>query len=125
MNEKDNSSNGLLKIVVDSFREDINEMESVMTVMIINDPKLQFNDEYSLLERGEEVQKGSERYILSSSRENGVIKMRTKLTNSEVSPEQMRHPIILAKGSRLAELIMMDSHVNQLRSGPEQTKKNG
>ena len=48
MNDKDNSSitNGLLKIVADSFREDINEMESVMTVMIINDEKLQFNDEY-------------------------------------------------------------------------------
>ena len=62
MNEKDGSSisNGQLKIVADSFREGINEMESVMTVMIINDQKLHFNDEYSLLENGEEIEKSSE-----------------------------------------------------------------
>ena len=42
MNDKDDSliSDGLLKIVADSFREDINEMEIVMIVMIINDQKL-------------------------------------------------------------------------------------
>ena len=45
--------------------------------------------------------------------EDGVIKMQTRLTYSELLPEQIKHPIILGKGSRLAELVIMDAHVNQ------------
>ena len=111
------------KELANKLAEDINEMESVMNLMIINDQKLQFSDEYSLLERGKEVGKGSELYNFSPFMENGVIKMRTRLTHSELLPEQMRRPTILIKSSRLAELILMDSHVSQLHSGPEQTKR--
>ena len=49
--------------------------------------------------------------------------MKTRLTYSELLPEQMKHPIILGKGSRLAELVIMDAHVTQLHAGPEQTKR--
>ena len=35
----------------------------------------------------------------------------------------MKHPVILAKDSRLAELVIMDAHVTQLHAGPEQTKR--
>ena len=54
--------------------------------------------------------------------EDGVIKMQTRLTYSELLPEQMKHPIILGKGSRLAELVIMDGHITRLHAGPEQTK---
>ena len=49
--------------------------------------------------------------------------MYTRLENSETLPEQTKHPIILAKESRVAELIIIDSHIQQLHSGPEQTKR--
>ena len=49
--------------------------------------------------------------------------MQTRLTYSELLPEQMKHPIILGKGFRLAELVTMDAHVTQLHAGPEQTKR--
>ena len=55
--------------------------------------------------------------------EDGVIEMQTRLTYSELLPKQMKHPIILGKGSRLAELVIMDAHVTQLHAGPEQTKR--
>ena len=41
---------------------------------------------------------------------------------SELLPEQMKHPIILGKGSRQTEVVIMDAHVTQLHAGPEQTK---
>ena len=45
-----------------------------------------------------------------------------RLMYSELLPEQMKHPIILGKGSRQTEVVIMDAHVTQLHAGPEQTK---
>ena len=54
---------------------------------------------------------------------DGIIKMKTRLTYSELLPEPMKHPIIFGKGSRLSELVIMDTHATQLHAGPEKTKR--
>ena len=94
-----------------------------MNVMIKNAPKRVFCEEYFKLKEGNDVDKASELYHLSPSMEDGIIKMQTKLTHSELPSEQMKHPIILGKGSRLAELVIMDAHITQLHAGPEETKR--
>ena len=75
------------------------------------------------MEEGNDVEKTSELFDLSPFMEDGIIKMQTRLTYSELLPEQMKHPVILQKDSCLAELVIMDAHVTQLHAGPEQTKR--
>ena len=99
------------------------KIDTVMKLMITNDQKIVFGEDYCKLEEGNDVDKTSELYDLSPFMEDGIIKMQTRLTYSELLPEQMKHPIILGKGSRLAELVIMDAHVTQLHAGPEQTKR--
>ena len=82
-----------------------------------------FGENYYKLQEGNDVDKTSQLNDLSSFIEDGGIKMQTRLTYSELLPEQMKHPIILGKGSRLAELVLMDAHITQLHAGPEQTKR--
>ena len=55
--------------------------------------------------------------------EDGIIKMRTRFAYSDTLPSQMKHPTILGKGSRLAELVIMDAHVTQLHAVSEETKE--
>ena len=91
--------------------------------MIINDQKLGFGSKYDQLERGEDIKKSSELYPLSPFMEDGVIKMRSRLEKSDILPEQMKYPTILKSKSRLADLIIMDSHARQLHGGPEIVKR--
>ena len=99
------------------------ELDAILDIMIINDQKTHFIDEYTQLQQEEDVGKNSHIYALSPFLEEGIIKMQTRLAYSDLLPEQMKYPIILAKKSRLAELIIMDSHIQQLHAGPEQTKR--
>ena len=55
--------------------------------------------------------------------EDRIIKMQARQTYSELLPEEMKHSIILGKGSRPAELVMMDAHVIQWHARTEQTKR--
>lgn len=53
--------------VEDSFSEDKNVMERIMTVIVIHDQKQQFNGDYTLVEREEEAGKTSY-YLAKCSR---------------------------------------------------------
>ena len=103
--------------------ESSEKINIVMKLMIENDQKLTFGDDYKKLEEGKDVEKTSELYNLSPFMEDGIVKMQTRLTYSEILLEQMKHQVILAKDSRLAELVIMDAHVTQLHAGPKQTKR--
>ena len=94
-----------------------------MKLMITNDQKIAFGEDYHKLEDGNNVDKTSELYDLSQFMEDGIIKTQTMLTYSELLPQQIKRPIILRKGSRLAELVIMNANVTQLHAGPEQTKR--
>ena len=58
------------------------------------------------MEEGNDVDKTSELYDLSPFMEDRIIKMQTRLMYSELLPEQMKHPILLWKGSRKVELVI-------------------
>ena len=99
------------------------ELEAILNVMVINDQKTHFMTEYEQLQRGKDVDPTSTLYDLSPFMEDGVIKMRTRLTRMDILPEQLKHPTILARDSKLSELLIMDSHVRQIHAGPEQAKR--
>ena len=56
------------------------KIDTVMKLMIINDQKLTFGDDYKRLEEGKDVEKTSELFDLSPLKEDGIIKMQTRLT---------------------------------------------
>ena len=97
------------------------KIDTVMKLMITSDQKIAFGEDYCKLEEEDEVDKTSELYDLSPFMEDGIIKMRANVTYTDILTEQMKHPTILRKESRLAELVIMNSHVTPLHAGPEQT----
>ena len=52
-----------------------------------------------------------------------VIKMNSRLSDAKLLPEQTKFPIILAKDSRLADLIIIKQHTINAHSGPQATHK--
>ena len=50
--------------------------------------------------------------------------MQSRLGNAYQMPEQMKHPIILPKDSRITELIILQHHQATAHSGPELTLRN-
>ena len=50
--------------------------------------------------------------------------MQGRLGNLYQMPEQMKHPIILPRDSRITELIILQHHQNTAHSGPELTLRN-
>ena len=50
--------------------------------------------------------------------------MQGRLGNLQQMPEQMKHPIILPKDSRITELIILQHHQATSHSGPELTLRN-
>ena len=50
--------------------------------------------------------------------------MQGRLGNLYQMPEQMKHPIILPRDSRITELIILQHHQSTAHSGPELTLRN-
>ena len=105
---------------------DADELDAILKVMVINDQRITFAEEYDQLERGENIDKKSDITSLSPFlSSDGTIRMRTRLEYCDVLPEQTKYPIILShpKKSRLAELLIIEAHENLNHAGPESTKR--
>ena len=79
------------KMLLDTWsaikNDNAEKIDTVMKLMIKNDQKLTFGDDYKRLKEGKDVEKTSELFDLSPFMEDGIIKMQTRLTYSELLPE--------------------------------------
>ena len=87
-----------------------------------------WGEEYALLKEKECVPHSSELSQLRLFMDKGLIKMRTRLENSMLLPEQLRYPVIIPKETRLPILHIFHEHglehIFVTHCGPEQVRRN-
>ena len=69
--------------------------------------KLTYPEEYQALQTNQLISEKSDLIKLNLRLEEGLIVMQGRLGNLHQMPEQMKHPIILPKDSRITELIIL------------------
>ena len=75
--------------------------------LIRESQKLTYPEEYEALKNGTSISEKSALIKLNPRLENGIIVMQGRLGNLYQMPEQMKHPIILPRESRISELIIL------------------
>ena len=125
-----NHNGGIIESIAQKLKpgldHDSDELEAILTVMIKNDQKLTFVEEYESFKEGKEVSKSSTISSLSPFMDpSGGIKMKTRLEYCDILPEQARYPVILAhpNKSRLAELLIIEGHLKLCHGGPEVVRR--
>ena len=64
-----------------------------------------------LLSDNQDIPKDSSIYKLSPFLDvDGLLKMKTRLEQSYILPEQTKYPVLLPAASKLTELIVLDIH---------------
>ena len=81
--------------------------------------------EYNQLQADEKIDKDSTIFQLNPfiCKEDAVIKMKSRLSNFELLPEQTKFPKIIAKDSRMGDLLILDAHTNNAHAGPQFTHR--
>ena len=92
--------------------------------LIKESQKLTYPEEYESLLHHKPISEKSPLIKLNPRLENGILVMQGRLGNSYQMPEQMKHPIILPKDSRVTELIILQHHQSTAHSGPELSLRN-
>ena len=92
--------------------------------LIRESQKINYPEEYEALQKGNSISEKSALIKLNPRLENGIIVMQGRLGNLYQMPEQMKHPIILPRDSRITELIILQHHQSTAHSGPELTLRN-
>ena len=92
--------------------------------LIRESQKINYPEEYEALQNGNSISEKSALIKLNPRLENGIIVMQGRLGNLYQMPEQMKHPIILPRDSRITELIILQHHQSTAHSGPELTLRN-
>lgn len=68
-----------------------------------------YSDEFSSLQKGENVKKNSHIYKLNPILEDGVLRVGGRLSRA-VMPEETKHPVILAKDFHISDIILRHIH---------------
>ena len=100
------------------------ELRFARDFLIKETQKQTYLEEYQALKNNQPISQKSSLIKLNPRLENGLLIMQGRLGNLYNMPEQMRHPIILPKDSRITELIILQHHQATAHSGPELTLRN-
>ena len=100
------------------------EIRFARNFLIKETQKLTYPEEYQALQTNQKISEKSDLIKLNPRLEEGLIVMQGRLGNLHQMPEQMKHPIILPKDSRITELIILQHHQATAHSGPELTLRN-
>ena len=102
----------------------IEELNFARNYLISEGQKLIYPEEYTLLEKGQQISEKSSLIKLNPMLKNGVLVMKGRLDNLHTMPEQMKNPIILPKDIKITKLIILQSHQATTHSGPALTQRN-
>ena len=100
------------------------EIKFARDFLIREAQKLTYPEEYKALENNQQISEKSSLIKLNPTLKDGLMIMQGRFGNHYNMPEQMRHPIILPKDSRITELIILKHHQSTAHSGPELTLRN-
>jgi len=81
--------------------------------------KESFKEEYSLLQRGKNIQKNSRLYRLSAFMKNGLICVRGRTEYSPEISQEVKQPIILDNKHLYTKLLVMDYHKKYIHAGTQ------
>ena len=94
------------------------EIKFARDFLIRKAQKLTYPEEYKALENNQQISEKSSLIKLNPTLKDGLMIMQGRFGNHYNMPEQMRHPIILPKDSRITELIILKHHQSTAHSGP-------
>ena len=97
------------------------EIEFARRFLIIEAQKTYHSEEYYALVRGEKIPEKSQLIKLNPQLNRGVMIMKGRLDNLHSMPEQMKNPIILPRGAKITEKIILQHHQKSAHAGPELT----
>ena len=100
------------------------EIRFARDFLIKETQKQTYPEEYQALQNNQPISQKSSLIKLNPKLKKGLLIMQGRLGNLYNMPEQMRHPIILPKDSRITELIILQHHQATAHSGPELTLRN-
>ena len=95
-----------------------NDLLFARDYLIRESQKLTYPEKYEALQNGNSISEKSSLIKLNPRLENGIIVMQGRLGNLYQMPEQMKHPIILPRDSRITELIILQHNQSTAHSGP-------
>ncbi|XP_049870067.1 uncharacterized protein LOC126369610 [Pectinophora gossypiella] len=93
------------------------ELQHALLLIIKHEQSIHFCDELESLRKGKCVQKPL-KSLHPFLDKDGLLRVGGRLDNSEV-PISQKHPIILAKTSRITELLIQSEHIRLLHAGPK------
>ena len=103
-------------------REDLTaeEIRQAENIWLTELQKESYSAELTKLQAGEEVSKQSSIYKLNPFLDQGLLKVRGRLQQADLTDEE-KHPIILPSEHRYVQLLIMDRHQRACHSGVQQT----
>lgn len=94
----------------------VDNLRQAETDIISHCQQSSFQEEISALRRKDSIKKSSRIFRLNPQLEEGILRVGGRLSRASM-PAEAKHPIILPKNHRVADLILQDSHERLGHSG--------